>query len=325
MLRIWVVVAALQGAALAQGTGGSVGGGSFGGTSGGGAAGGGGAGVSSSDGDLGGPTRPDAWPGLVVLALAGVALPAVIALTRPRPRARRVPRDVRVAQLRVVIDQRGRSAVQRELAELARRADPSTREGRLRLLHGAALVLQRVWFGWVYGALDVDAATSVREARSAFSRREHDARRLFAIDRIRNDNGEVREEPIDHDAPVRHGLVVVTITVATRSALWDAEVVDAAALRDALRILGSLRPDGLVAASVVWSPADVDEPLDSIALEARVPGLTRLDDAVGAMQCAHCTGRYASEDLRCPHCGSHVGTHIAAAPATYTASTRPPA
>jgi predicted amidophosphoribosyltransferase len=54
-------------------------------------------------------------------------------------------------------------------------------------------------------------------------------------------------------------------------------------------------------------PADDDEPLTSIAVEARMPDLHRLDGAVaGTMLCRYCATRYPAEDLACPRCGAHA-------------------
>ena len=311
---IVAVLLALHGVADAQTTGGVAGGG---GSTGGGT-GGGGTGVATPTGsDLGGRSGPDSWPGLLALAGAGVLVMGALAIARPQRRSRGVsPRDVRLQQIRVVVDRDARERVQLGLRAIARDANTRTNAGRVALVHDASLLLRRVRASWVYGGIETSPAMTRIDARRAIDRAAAEARVTFDVERISNVDGALVDEPASA-SELEQGLVVATILVAARDELVRAEAIDRAAIEAALAWLGNLLPGDVTAAYVIWSPADASEPLDSLMLEARLPGtLTRLPDAtVGTLACAHCGSRYPAEERRCSHCGSHV-------PAAYTESTR---
>ncbi len=307
-MHFLVVLLALQGVAAAQRSGGTAGGGGWSG-----GASGGGTGVAIPSGsDPGGASGSDAWPGLIALGAGGALLAGFLAFPRRRRGSVHARCDVRIATVCVVLDRDGRERVQGELADLARAANSDSRAGRATLIHEVSLLLRRAPATWAYGSLETAPPATRRDARRAFDRLVHDARVMFDVDRIRNIDGDLIEHRAAIDEPVR-GLLAVTILIATRAPLFDASEVDRTSLAAALAWLGNALPDDLLAAQVVWTPADEDEPLDSRMLELRMPhgALTRLAGAtVGTVACAHCGTRYAAEAEHCPHCGSHVAESI---------------
>jgi hypothetical protein len=98
----------------------------------------------------------------------------------------------------------------------------------------------------------------------------------------------------------------VTVVLATRDEVLE-PVIDRAGFTAAVNALANTLPEGLLAAEVVWMPADTAEPLSSLAVEARVAGLVRLADVVaGPVACSYCETRYPLEDLACPRCGAYA-------------------
>jgi hypothetical protein len=103
-------------------------------------------------------------------------------------------------------------------------------------------------------------------------------------------------------------VVLVTIVVAARSELFTvAAIGDGEQLRQALESLSARGAHDLVAIEIVWQPADPDDRMSSVELEAKYPAPTlfKLGDAlVGKVFCAYCGGPYPAELLGCPHCGA---------------------
>jgi len=321
-----LVLVCVAGVAAAQPSGGSVGGGDFGG--GGGDSGGGGADGGGIGDSPGGPVSPASLRGILLLGGAGLALGGLALFTRPRPRSvvlsDRGPR-LHLHRLRVALAPDARAAATSALRALGRTADASTPVGRAALVADVALLLRRHARIAAYAATDSETADTRRDARAIFARHTRDARALFTDERIRNADGEISEPvPAASSAP-RHaascdpifdasdasapgaGFTVVTLLLATRDELFE-PVIDRASFDAALGALTTVN-DGVIAAEVVWMPADTDEPLSSLAVETRMPDLHRLADSLaGTLACAYCTTRFPAEDRLCPRCGAHPST-----------------
>jgi uncharacterized membrane protein len=305
-LHTLVVLLALEGMAVAQPTtGGTIGGGSWSSSGGGDTS---STGMSIPEIDTHGASGPDSWPGLLALAAVGSVL---VVMTRARPARRsrteawRRRRDVHVTTIRVVVDAMQRPTVMSTLRSLAGYADTTTLDGQTELVHEVSLVLRRASAGWLYASIDTPAALTKQEARLVLARLVGNERARFDTDRIRNIDGRIVTARGPSRGPAVRGLAVVTVLVATRGDALDFTIVDRASLARALAWLSNTLPTQLLAANVVWSPADGAEPFDSIAVEARFADLTLLDGATaGTVVCAHCNGRFSAESGRCGTCGS---------------------
>lgn len=307
-----VCLVCLRGVALAQLSGGSVGGGDFGGVGGGGAGGGDVGGSFSDSQGAHDPGGPDSWRGILLLAGGGVLVGgfALVSRTRPRSHLFAERQGVHVSTLHVALAPAARGAVTSALRAVAYKADVSHARGRAALVHEVALLLRRHAPAAAYVAGETEQVATRRDSRTSFESRTSEARARFTEERIRNMNGEVTEpSPADADAldaAKRPGFTVVTVVLATRDEVLE-PVVDRAGFTAGVNALANTLPEGLLAAEVVWMPADTAEPLSSLAVEARVPGLVRLADVVaGPVACSYCGTRYPLEDLACPRCGAYA-------------------
>lgn len=305
ILRAMVIVAMLCGAALARPSGGSVGGGGSGGGASGGGASGGGTGVGYSASHV--PTQPTSgdWRGIALLAV-GLAGLAVFVMVPRRPRTWiGAPRQAHVAVLHVAFAPAARTALTSALPMIARNAKPARADGRAALVHELSVLLRRHARHAAYVASELAPATDRASARIHFNRHALDARARFVDERIRNDGGHVVEQVAPDLARERSGFTVVTLVLAMRDPLLG-PVHDRASLDSALRRLASVLPFDVIACEVIWMPADRGEGLSSLAVEARLPHMVKLPDAIGGLcPCAYCGAWYPIEDAVCPRCGAY--------------------
>ncbi|HEX3476347.1 MAG TPA: DUF1517 domain-containing protein [Kofleriaceae bacterium] len=266
--------------------------------------------------NLQGRSGSDSWPGILLLAGAGVVIAGIAVVTRPGLHARGIGaqprRPLHVSRLRIAFAPGARTSLTRALRRLGNTADASRFEGRTALLNEVAVLLRRHAAAAAYAAADTEQIDDRRQARAILSRRAQDARVLFRDEHIRNYNGVVdcasSVDPHDPDHQLRRGtgFTVVTLLLATRDPPFQ-PVLDRAGLDAALAALTPGLLAELRAIEIIWMPADDHEPLSSVAVEARMPDLHRLDPAVaGAMICRYCATRYPREDLGCPRCGAHA-------------------
>lgn len=223
-----------------------------------------------------------------------------------------------VTVLRFALDARTRPFVQKELDRIAKVADMKTKDGRATALHEVAIMLRRLRDGWVYGGAHNFPMTAKSAAHGSFQHHVAAARALFQRELVRNaqgtvTTGETREFPRRSDEGA--GLVLVTVVVAASQELFTVpRIGDGDNLRRALEVLTSLTAQTLVAMEVVWTPADPEDRMSSVELEALLPGeVFPIDGAmVGKVICAYCGGPFPKELLSCPHCGGRLQEPTAA-------------
>lgn len=222
------------------------------------------------------------------------------------------PPAVDVTVLRVALDARTRPFVQKELDRIAKAADVRTPDGLATTLREIALTLRRLRDGWVYGGAHNFAMTGKGAARMSFQEHASKARALFRRELVRNDagtvtTGETREFPRRSEEGA--GLVLVTLVVAARLELFTVgKVGDGDGLRQALEVLSSLTAQTLVAMEVIWMPADPEDRMSSVELEALLrDDIFPIQGAmVGKVICSYCGGPFPRELLSCPHCGGRL-------------------
>jgi uncharacterized membrane protein len=218
---------------------------------------------------------------------------------------------VDVSVLRVAVDGRARKFIQTELARIAGTADTATEEGRLVMLREVCLLLRRVRDAWVYGGAVNEPMRSIDMAKTTFDKHVDDARARFSRETISNVEGQKRLGDGGNYTPRSDegaGIILVSIIIAARSELFTVKQIgDGEALRMALEAASNRTASDLVAIEIVWQPAQDEDRLSSMELEAKYPrpDLIPIRDAlVGKLFCSYCGGPFPAELVSCPHCGA---------------------
>lgn len=314
---------------LAQSTGGSFGGGSFGG---GGSYSGGGFGGGSYSG--GGYSSRGSYSGgggslpctcSVPMFIAFVIVSIVIGKINKRNASRgggypthhgaRGWNRVDISAIRLGIDWRARKEVQARLTQLAQSGQTSSPAGLANLLRETVLMLRRSELAWLYADVANYHPMSAASAEGIFRQLGMDARASFRHELVRNADGTMSQRDAPEMRAHAHegqGVVVITLIVAARREIIDIHSVDNA---DHLkRLLDDMvavaNPHSLVAMEVVWSPAAENDRMSTAELEQNYPNLKKIDERsiAGRIFCEYCTGPYAMELLKCPHCGAPAPT-----------------
>ncbi len=218
---------------------------------------------------------------------------------------------VDVSVLRIAVDGRARKFIQTELARIAKSADTATEEGRLAMLREVSLLLRRVRDAWVYGGAVNEPMRALGSAKVAFDKHVDDARARFTKETISNVQGQQLQRALGTFTPRGDegaGLILVSIIVAARSELFTvSKIGDGEDLRKALESSSNRTASDLVAIEIVWQPAEENDRLSSMELEAKYPrpDLIPITNAlVGKTFCTYCGGPFPAELVSCPHCGA---------------------
>jgi uncharacterized membrane protein len=215
-----------------------------------------------------------------------------------------------VTVLRFGLDARVRPYVQKELDRIAKSADTKTKPGLVKSLGEVALMLRRIRDTWVYGGAFNEPMRPMQDSHATFQKHVAAARSTFRHELVRNADGETTTaEAPDHVRLTEEGpgIVLVTIIVAAKQELFTVNRIgDGDDLRRALEVLSALTSQILVAMEIVWTPADPDDRMSSVELEALVPdGVFPIRGAmVGKVICSYCAGPFPLELMSCPHCGA---------------------
>jgi uncharacterized membrane protein len=220
-------------------------------------------------------------------------------------------RSVDISVLRVAIDGRARRFVQSELKRIAEVSNTSTDWGRAFMLHQVAFLLRRLRDAWVYGgALNYDMRV-MNDAKRYFDLAVDDTRARYREELIRNADGVTTTRPASAYTPRSEegeGLILVSVIIAAGRELYTVNnLADAEHMRLALDAASQLPPEHLVAVEIVWQPAEENDRLSSMELEAKYPypHIARFPHAlVGKTFCTHCAGPFPAELVSCPHCGA---------------------
>jgi hypothetical protein len=257
--------------------------------------------------------RDDAFTFMFVAIALFIAAAFFGPLLRPRMYAllHRHDNDADLSVLRVALDGRVRRALQAALARIAARTDTSTQEGRVQMLREVTVLVRRMRDAWVYGGAVNAPMRGMAHARQAFDHHVDEARTRFREETIRNEQG-VRTETATSAYTPRsdegEGLILVTFVIAARRELYTVKKIGSGDdLRAALETAFYLDEATLVAAEIVWQPAEDADRLSSIELEAKYPppALVKIEGAlVGKTFCTFCGGPYPAELVSCPHCGA---------------------
>jgi uncharacterized membrane protein len=183
---------------------------------------------------------------------------------------------VAIAQLQVGLLASARD-LQRDLRSLASSSDTSTSSGLQRVLQDSTLALLRHPDLWVYANAEL-GQVPFQAAESTFNRLSMTERSKLSGEITTNVSGAVGRGASGSagDADATSDYIAVTLLVASRSRIALKPVNGSEELREALRVIGSVPSDQLLALEVIWQPEGVGEVLTADELITVYPDLKHL-------------------------------------------------
>jgi len=204
----------------------------------------------------------------------GQALPAGLRggdLDRPQADG-----PVAIAQLQVGLLASARE-LQQDLRTLAGQADTGSSSGLQRVLQESTLALLRHPDLWVYANAEV-GQVPFASAESTFNRLSMTERSKLRSELTSNVAGRVSQatEGAVGDSDATSDYIAVTLLVASRGRVPLKPVTGSEELREALRLMGSVPSDQLLALEVIWQPEGAGEVLSADELITAYPDLSHL-------------------------------------------------
>jgi uncharacterized membrane protein len=182
---------------------------------------------------------------------------------------------VSIAQLQVGLLASARD-LQRDLRDLAASSDTSSSSGLQRVLQDSTLALLRHPDLWVYANAEV-GQVPFPAAESTFNRLSMTERSKLSGERTTNVSGARSGSRVGvGDADAISDYIAVTLLVASRARLSLKPVSGSEELREALRVVGSVPSDQLLALEVIWQPDGEGEVLSADELITAYPDLKHL-------------------------------------------------
>ena len=183
---------------------------------------------------------------------------------------------VAIAQLQVGLLASARD-LQRDLRSLASSSDTSTSSGLQRVLQDSTLALLRHPDLWVYANAEL-GQVPFQAAESTFNRLSMTERSKLSGEITTNVSGSVGRSASGSagDADATSDYIAVTLLVASRSRIALKPVNGSEELREALRVIGSVPSDQLLALEVIWQPEGAGEVLSADELITAYPDLKHL-------------------------------------------------
>ncbi|CAI7769410.1 unnamed protein product [Closterium sp. NIES-54] len=167
--------------------------------------------------------------------------------------------------------------LQRDLDQMASRADTGSQEGLHSILQETVLALLRNPDYCIYGFSTSETANDSYGGEAAFNRLSMGERSKFKEETLVN-VGDVRRrsEREPSEQRMNSEYIVVTILAATEGTFVLPEVKSNADLREALTILGSIPADELQAVEVLWTPQNEEDTLTTRDMLEDYPSLRPL-------------------------------------------------
>ena len=172
--------------------------------------------------------------------------------------------------------------LQKELNELGLAADTGSATGRAQVLQESTLALLRHPEYWVYGAAQ-SQQTALEAAEAKFNQLALAQRSKFTAETLSNVNNQLREASTKSSLPGNGGqllettapseYIVVTIVVGTEGKLELPKINSSNDLSQALRQIGAISSDRLLAVEILWTPQAEGDTLTSDDLMASYPDL----------------------------------------------------
>ncbi|MBW4668144.1 MAG: DUF1517 domain-containing protein [Cyanomargarita calcarea GSE-NOS-MK-12-04C] len=193
--------------------------------------------------------------------------------------------SISIARLQVGMLANGRD-LQPELNRIAETADTNTPEGRAEILQETSLALLRHPEYWVYAGSDSKQAR-LASAEGEFNRLALAERSKFSEETLSNVNNQLKEASPKNALPSTGELenptqiftegpgeyIIVTLLAATLGNFQLPTINNTEELRQALRQIGSIPSDKLLALEVLWTPQAEGDTLTSDDLLAEYADL----------------------------------------------------
>lgn len=172
--------------------------------------------------------------------------------------------------------------LQKELDELALRADTGSAAGRAQVLQESTLALLRHPEYWVYGATQAQQ-TGLEAAEAKFNQFALAERSKFTEETLSNVNNQLREgssqaalagaggQLVETQAPGEY--IVVTIVAGVEGKLELPTINSSDDMRQALRQIGGVSSERLLAVEILWTPQAEGDTLTTDDILAGYPDL----------------------------------------------------
>jgi hypothetical protein len=240
---------------------------------------------------------------IVVLLLLGLAWR--MGPTREERERRKLEGPCEVRRISIAFDWTARPELQAALTQLASQYADGGSEGRRRSASEIAARLEAA-----LAAARFACFQSLRLNKEACQQKFHalgiDLRSRFRRE-TRGQRADGATAEFAAHANEGQGLVVISIVVAADEHLAKLpETLDRAAIVRALATIRSMRVRTVYGIEVVWSPAEEQDRLSSLELEAIYPELLPIDGVprLGRAVCHYCRAPYPAELANCPGCGA---------------------
>ena len=183
---------------------------------------------------------------------------------------------VAIAQLQVGLLASARE-LQSDLRRLAGASDTSNSAGLQRVLQESTLALLRHPDLWVYANAEL-GQVPFPAAESTFNRLSMTERSKLSREVTSNVSGRVSQASAGGagEADATSDYIAVTLLVASRSRINLKPVSGSEELREALRLIGSVPSDQLLALEVIWQPEGAGDVLSAEELITAYPDLKHL-------------------------------------------------
>lgn len=188
---------------------------------------------------------------------------------------------ISVARLQVGLLSEARG-LQKELNELALAADTGSAAGRAQVLQESTLALLRHPEYWVYGSAQ-SQQTALEAAEAKFNQFALAERSKFTEETLSNVNNQLREGTSKASLTGSGGsltateapgeYIIVTILAGAEGKLDLPKINSSDDLRQALRQIGGISSDRLLAVEILWTPQAEGDTLTSDDLLANYPDL----------------------------------------------------
>ncbi len=169
--------------------------------------------------------------------------------------------------------------VQKDLRELASTADTASPLGLQRVLQDTTLALLRQPDLWVYANLE-NGQVPFNSAETTFNRLSLTERSKLKEEITINVSGNLNSNNSSTkkpgDADVGNEYIAVTVLIASKQNLNLKKCSTEQDLKEALRIIGSISSNDLMAIEVIWQPEGIGEVLTSGDLLTTYPNLQHL-------------------------------------------------
>jgi uncharacterized membrane protein len=185
---------------------------------------------------------------------------------------------VSVVQVQVGLLAQARE-LQQELNTLAYKADTGTASGRATVLQEATLALLRHPEYWNYGSTE-SQQTALSSAEAKFNQLALAERSKFTAETISNVNSQLRQGSLNSSGEIvvtqaqePSEYIIVTLVVGVEGKLELPKINGANDLETALRQIGGVGSDRLLAVEILWTPQAEGDTLTSDDIMAQYPNL----------------------------------------------------